>query len=264
MSVNDLWGKFASPGLYILLVAAVIKKGWLRERWLWILLIFGVVMALGPVLKWQDTTLKIQDKWWIPMPYGILYYLVPGISALRSVHRYIWLAALAASGLIALGINNRRKSIALGGLLLVAIAGGGRLTPRGDFPKPAEYPAVYAWLKTQPGKVILEYPVYDWADKNHGWEMYRMVYSLVHKKYLINGASGFMPPERGKLLEEIKVSYPSKQLDDKLGGLGVDYVIVHKDEISMEKLKGLEKNKNLKKIWEDEVNSVYRLIRTNG
>jgi hypothetical protein len=89
MSLNDLWGKFLSPGLYVLLAVAIIKKGWLREKWLWLLLVFGVVMALGPALKWQDTTLKILDKWWIPLPYGVLYYLVPVVSVLRSVHRYI-------------------------------------------------------------------------------------------------------------------------------------------------------------------------------
>ncbi len=260
MSVNDLWGKFLSPGLYILLAVAIIKKGWLREKWLWLLLVFGVVMALGPALKWQDTTLKILDKWWIPLPYGVLYYLVPGVSVLRSVHRYIWLAALAASGLIALGVNNRRKSLALGAVLLVVIAGGGRLTPRGDFPRPEEYPAVYAWLKDQPAEVILEYPVFTWADGTKHWrEMNRMVFSLLHRKNLINGAAGFMPPAREKLLTEIQRDYPSAELNRKLSETGVDFVIVHKKETDLEKLTELETLKGQEKVWEDAESAVYKL-----
>jgi len=260
MSVNDLWGKFLSPGLFILLVTAIIRKGLFKEKWLWNLLVFGAVMALGPALKWQDTTLKILDKWWIPLPYGVLYYLVPGVSVLRSVHRYIWLTALAASGLIAVGINKRIKPLVLGALLLVVIAGGARLTPRGDFPKPTEYPAVYRWLKDQPAEVILEYPVFTWADGTKHWEeMNRMVFSLLHRKYLINGAAGFMPPEREKFLAEIQRGYPSAELDRKLSEMGADYVIVHKRETGFEKLSELETMSGQKKVWEDAESAVYKL-----
>jgi hypothetical protein len=302
MSLNDLWGKFMSPGLYALLVVAICRifnfqflntspcpspntsqrlalrvgegtegRGITADvKWLFFLLVAGLVMALGPVLKWNEATVKIFGKLFIPLPYGVVYYLIPGISVLRSVHRCIWLSALAASGMIAVGISRFNVRGGNGGdikgkigilcVLLVAIVGGGKLTPRGDFPKPADYPAVYSWLKSQPGQVILEYPVYTWADgEKYGREMYRMVYSLKHGKSLINGASGFVPPQRAELFGEIIKDYPNEELDNKLVSLGVNYIIVHKDEIDEEKLRKFKTDKNLVKTWEDKTAVVYEL-----
>ena len=282
-SINDIWGGWRSLGLYVLLAVAMLRlvrphPGEGNFRMLLALLVFGVVMALGPVLKWQGGTVKIWDRYFVPLPYGILYYLLPGFSALRSVHRWMWVAGFAASGVIAMGLSrtsppapllNRvpralragegRKgrgvfSIGLVGALVVAIVGGTIIKSVGEFPTPDRYPAVYKWLASAPGNAILEYPPYTWVDAEHGLEMYRMVYSLVHGKALVGGASGFIPPERYKFLMEVKERFPDADLVEQLKDWGVDYVVVHKNEGK------IEESKYLEKVWEDESDVVYELV----
>ena len=269
MSLNDLWGKFLSPGLYLnlLIIALVVRKKSLSLRvfpsWLIWLLTIGLLFSLGPVLKWQDHTVKIFDKLFLPLPFGIFYYLAPGLSVLRSVHRYIWLAALAASGLVAVGFSryqSRRRLILSITLLILAVLGGSTVKRDRQFPPPQDYPSVYSWLQGQPGQVILEYPVYTWADKLHGQEMYRMLYSLKHKKKMVNGASGFLPPERGALFSRIVSNYPNPRLQAELKALGVDYVIVHKNETSLDKLAQLAADPQLDRLWENPTSIVYALL----
>ena len=263
-SLNDLWGMNANPGMYVLLAALVLStKGEVLRvrgtRWLVALLIFGVVMALGPVLKWQGETVKIWDRFFVPLPYGLFHYLIPGFSSLRSVHRWLWVAGLAASGLVAVGLSWRRGVYWLGllGVLIVGIVGGDRVRARGNFQRPEDYPTVYTWLRDAPGKVILEYPVYNWADKHFDQEMFRMTYSLKHRKKLVGGAFGFLPKERGELLGKIQVEYPSVELNRILKDMGVNYVVVHKSECLMI---NVQCSMGGKILWEDENDVVYELV----
>lgn len=185
MSVDDLWGKFYSPGLFILLIVAAKQ---VRPKLFVAILMTGVIMALGPVLKWQGKTVKIFDKYPVPLPYAITYYVVPGMDAFRTPSRWIWLAGFGMSGIIAMGLTHTLRGVGLLGCLLVAIVGGTHLTKYIDLPKPEEFPVVYKWLKEQPGKVVLELPM--GGDER---ESKRMYYSWLHNKYLINGFSGFSP-----------------------------------------------------------------------
>ncbi|TSC87944.1 MAG: hypothetical protein G01um101416_259 [Microgenomates group bacterium Gr01-1014_16] len=217
ISVNDLWGKFYSPGLFILLAVAVIrlvvphpypspKLG--EGKWLILILFIGVVMAMGPTLRWRGETVKV-GGYPIPLPYAAAYYAVPGLQASRTTSRWMWLAGFGASGLIALGMSNiqysmfNKKTLGLVGAIFVAIFGGTHLVKYRELPRPEEFPKVYKWLKDQPGEVILELP-----RGNEDIELQRMYYSWIHDKKLVNGYSGFKPPE----------------IDAK-----VDYVIIHKD-----------------------------------
>jgi hypothetical protein len=150
-------------------------------------------------------------------------------------------------------------------LIFIAFIGGDTVHRDKYFPAPNAYPAVYTWLKNQPGKVIVEYPVYTWADQElHGLEMYRMVYSLKHGKYLINGASGFLPPERGIFLADIIADYPSGALDAKLKNMGVNYFIFHKNEVTDLKLKDFIARMKLPLIWQDKDTAVYLVSSDYG
>ena len=266
MSVNELWQNFLSPGLFVLLLITIWRMAKVKlskdQKWLTVLLITGVILALGPVLKWEGETVKIFGRIFIPLPYGVLYYLIPGFSVLRSVHRMVWLSAFAGAGLITIALSHlqKRKIIGIAVALLVAIAGGTTVQRNSEFPRPENYPAVYGWLAGQPGKAILEYPVYMYDQAEHGLEMYRMVYSLKHGKSLIGGASGFVPPERQSLLVDIRLNYPNRGLDLKLRQLGTDYVVVHKNETVAGKLTEFIKDPGLVKEWEDETAIVYRLV----
>ena len=247
MSIDDLWGRFFSPGLYLLLLVAIVKiskteflnpkqipnpksQHYQKEtKWLAAVLIMGLVMAMGPVVKWQGDTVKIAGKYPIPLPYAAAYYLVPGMPAFRTPSRWIWVAAWAASGLIAIAIaqtqNSKFKIQNLGiiAAMVVAVVGGTGLTDYRDVPKPEEYPSVYQWLSVQPGRVIVELPA---GDENV--EADRMLFSLVHGKNLLNGFSGFMPPERRRFLDKLNQEWPSESTTEELKRLGVDWVVDHR------------------------------------
>jgi len=265
LNVNDVWGVFWSPGLYVLLGAAVFKifnqiqkskkiKMNKNIKWLGAVAVISLIMAMGPVLKWNEKTVKIAGKLPVPLPYAAVYYLVPGMEAFRVPSRWIWLFGWAASGIIALGFSHLpfnhlsfkdKRLIGIAGAIFVAVTGGTRLINYRELPDIKNPPPVYAWLKNQPGEVILELPA---ADEN--LETGRMLYSLEHGKKLINGYSGFMPKEREKLLTGLNREYPSAELDNELKKTGVDYVIIHTDEFSNRQLmEGLWENRI---IWKDE------------
>ncbi len=235
ISVNDLWGKFWSPGLVVLLAVAALRgRSGKGRKWLTATLVFGLVMAMGPVVKWQGKTVKIFNTP-IPLPYAAAYYVVPGWQGFRTPSRWLWLSAFAASGLIALGLAKRERGVAWGAVVCVAVAvvGGTKLTRVVELPQ--KIPAVYQWLKNQPGKIVLEVPAYSWPQEQI--EVERMYYSLMTGKTLVNGFSGFTPPLVYKLAADPIGNIPS----------GTDYVVVHDKNF---KLTG-------KILYQDEENSVY-------
>jgi len=233
MSVDDVWGKFYSTGLYLLLMVAIVTEIthpnpslYKREgnfRWLLMVVVVGVVMALGPVLKWQGKTVKVAG-YAIPLPYAIAYYAVPGLQASRTVSRWMWLAGFGMSGLIAVALSkpqipNPKKQtnfnyqftrskisrmMGIMGCFGIAIVGGTHLVKYRELPRPENFPSIYRWLKDQPGKVILELP-----KGGEDVELQRMYYSWLHGKKMVNGYSGFAPPP----------------VDVK-----ADYVIIHKND----------------------------------
>jgi len=251
MSVDDLWGKFASPGLYVLLgvvgmrIVGKQKLLGMQERqtlrWLGLILITSLILALGPTLKWGGKTVKLGGKIPIALPYAAAYYLVPGMDAFRTPSRWIFLTGWAASGIIAVGFSNiqlsglkrnlnlsnwkRKKRLAgAWGLLLTAVVGGTAISKVRRVPGDSEVPMAYRWLANQPGEVMVILPMY--ADER---EIERLPYSYVHRKKTINGFSGFYPPERMKTV--------SNQTADELRELGVNWVVVEKREAIIEGLK---------------------------
>lgn len=235
ISVNDLWRHFASPGLYLLAIVAFWGRR-LRTRWLWVVLGASLILALGPALKWNSRTIKVGSLP-IPMPYALAYYVVPGFEGLRTPSRWLFVSAFATSGLAAAGFARHRFSkLQVGACLLVAVVGGTSVSHVKALPAPQAYPPVYQWLKSQPGKVIVELPVFTWP--NEETEIYRMLYSLGHGKVLVNGYSGFTPPSVYALAKNGQM--PS----------GVDYVIVHPGAGDLGKIDG-------ELVWHDETTSVY-------
>jgi hypothetical protein len=230
MSIDEGWLVYGSAGLGLLTAAAVlrwkgIKNG--EKKWLAIVMIMALVLALGPVLKWQEKTVKIGGRWAIPLPYAAAYYTVPGFGALRTPTRWLWLSGWAGSGLLALGVaeaDKRKKQWAIAATMVVAIAGGARITKYVELPKPENYPAVYQWLEKQPGSVVVELPM-----GREEEEMDRMLYSLGHRKFLVNGASGFTPPERGELTANLNENFPNRNTLERLQRLKVDYIIIKKE-----------------------------------
>lgn len=270
MNLNDIWGILFSPGLFILFLTAIylLKKKYFKNNdlyWLYGVGITGFLMALGPVLKLYDSTFKMYGKFFIPLPYSVFYYIIPGFDSLRTPLRWIWLSAFAMSGVIAVSLamyKGKKRNILYLICLITAISGGTRIKNVIKVPIPSEYPKVYNFIKTIPGRVIVEMPIYSWgAGKPFQNEFWRMFYSLDHGKYLLNGASGLNPPEWLILQSYLWEHFPKEESTSKLKETGVDYVVVHKNEYDLDKLKLITAWGKDKLLWEDEGTLVYSLMQ---
>jgi hypothetical protein len=269
MSLNDIVNEhFLSYGLFSLFFVSLLilpKKVFNKSKdlkWVFIVLIFSFLMSLGPVLKLGGKTVKILGKIFIPLPYGILYYVFPFLKAFRTPSRWMLLFAFSLSLVIAISFSaykSRFKSVILMLAAVLAIFGGKRITKVVAAPTPSNYPKVYYWLSKQDGDAILELPIYTWAGgKVYINEMYRMLYSLEHKKNLVNGASGFYPPDWLDLVKRLS-DFPNAELERGLTGMGVDYIVVHKDQYKDKKLQEIENWGKQILVYEDEETLVYKL-----
>ncbi len=288
MSVDDLWKVFFSPGLFglvgIILTFVILEHlkrsdrislqigtlslvGFYRSllnvarfftpsrmtkelTFLMLLASTSFVLSLGPVLNYSHQTVKLFSILFIPLPYGILYYIVPGFGAFRTSSRFVWLFAFALGGIVALLLPKLPKYKFL--TILLAIFFGTRITTIYPIPQPHDYPPLYAWLQSQPNSVILELPIYTSTAPHAENEVKRMLYSLSHKKKLVNGYSGFFPPEWLDLVGDLGTKFPSAELEQQLKDRDVDYIIVHKDEYGNEKVEEIEKWGKKKTVWEDD------------
>ncbi len=230
ISIDDLWGHFMSPALFVLFLIALPKLNLkdAKVKAMLLVLVISFILALGPALKWQGNTVKIWNIP-IPLPYAVTYYLVPGFSAFRTPSRWLFVSGFAASGLIAFGLSKYRLSRP-NFLLLMAIVflTGKTVNNIRELPTPNSFPVVYKWLKDQPGQIILEMPRYTWAQEDK--LTYRMYYSLLHNKSMVDGYSGFTPPQ--------------------VTPLNIDYTIVHLDEGASATIEGTL-------VWQNETTLVY-------
>jgi len=269
MSLNDIWQRFLSPGLYFLSAVAFVslkkgKKTGTREA-LFLLAIFlgGIIMSLGPILKWQDATVKIFGKVFIPLPYGVLYYILPGFKALRTPLRWYWISAWALSGVIALGLKEikfKTKNFIVFIFFLIAIFWGTKEVSIYQLPLKKDYPPVYSWLKNQDSKNIIELPMYTWGDGDLITnELLRMIYSLYTGKNLVNGYSGFYPPSREELIKDSQIEFPEGRFLSELKNLDINLVVIHKDEYDKENLDEILELFKDKIVWENGNTSVLKI-----
>lgn len=266
LSLNELWGVYFSPFVYILFFVisfwALRKKKFLSP--FFGMAILSLIMSLGPVLKWHGQTVRVFGDYFIPLPYGVFYYVLPFFRVFRTPSRWIIPFALFASIFIALWIA-RYKSKQVDALLIfiifVALLVSPRLPVLKQIPQKDSYPKVYKWLARQEGGVVLEMPIYTWASEEGKKEVYRMLYSLEHRKKLVNGYSGFYPPEWEKFVREAN-NFPKDRFNSLVSSRGVDYIIFHKDEYEGNKLlettSYLESSDIYKKDYEDEEVIVFR------
>jgi hypothetical protein len=261
MSLDDVWRAYFSPGLYLVFIISLLTvsdKIFGKNKvmfWLLSVMLFGFIMSLGPVLKWEGSTFKIFDKLFLPLPYGFFYFMVPGFTALRTPLRWFWLSGFAASGMISVILSfykSKVNNLVFIGLFFIALLGGRKVPVVATASAPSDYPRVYEFIESLPKDVVLELPIYTWGQgESAKEEFWRMLYSLKHKKELVNGFTGLMPEERQELIGEIENDFPDPGLILKLSNIGVDYVVVHKDKINDGKIKEIKIWGESKNIWED-------------
>ena len=226
---------FPGAFTYVLSLAAVLwlirSRAWRAEapkacRWGWVYLLCGLAaaaLAMGPRIR-----LAGREIGW--GPYMLLYEFVPGFAGLRAPGRLLMLVMLCFSVLAGLGAHRLcsplqpkwRGRLAVGSLIAILVAEFASFPVRLlSVPVWRQIPEVYQWLSRQrPEKRIVEVPL-DLGLQ----DMERMYYSTYHWHKLVNGKSGYFPPETtAKYLSYVA---PLPGVVRLMREMNIDYVITH-------------------------------------
>lgn len=224
-----------------------------------VILIAGFIMSLGPVL------ILCGHLTYIPMPYLVLYYLVPGVSAIRGVYRFMYMVSFALSVLAGLGMYFlefkrmhlkqawARSRLAGYGLCVIitvlALADSWTVpAPVAAIPVGKNIPEVYQWIAGNGVKgIMVEIPTVKGTlskhDENpryaanrkmyHDRELEYMYYSTYHFSKMVNGAASFVPKERQDVLDAL-YRLPDPEAVEFLREKSIQTFVLHRDRFEPE------------------------------
>ncbi len=204
-----------------------------------LLLITSLILSLGPELRWNGQTLLA------PLPYQWLYEHIPVFSAIRQPARIhiitmVCLSVLAGYGFIWLIQKTGGRWRVWAGSLVIGVIAAEYISiplPLLTMPIGDQIPAVYRWLNQQPGNgPILELPM---RTNLRDIEGPRVYYSAFHWKPMVNGYSGWHTPVYTKLLG-FTPTFPDEPSLRWIVGVGVQYVIVHRGQLTPDELARLD------------------------
>lgn len=237
--------------------------------------VLGLILSFGPALHINRQT--IHEPFLIPLPYAIFYYVLPGFQGFRNSARFEMLFVLMATVPISVILNEWFKSLKnkknfFFGILLFGIffefAGPIKFY---NITQTKDFPEEHKFLKTTPpNSVYIEMPIYNWnMFTNSGEELKREYFSTLHFRKSVNGYSGFSPYPWQDMTYSLAQNFPGQKTVKEIKDIGVDYIVVHKDEYDLLSKNGLElfkykfsDGKTVHKILSE--NKSLKLIETNG
>lgn len=213
-----------------------------------IITITGYILALGPILKWNDRPI-------FPLPYTLLLS-IPGFTGIRFPSRFILLAVigtalLAAHALTVMRARLDRRMFALlaaaisVGLLLEYLPFNGDTSRRfpGEWPderhvqlqtrSPEPHPPIYDWLAEQPpDTVVFHYPhmlsgefIAQYPYRMNPFAMHEYVlYQRIHNQPTVQGVASIYPEWFFRLDWG---SFPNIDIMEFLRERGVEYILIH-------------------------------------
>lgn len=225
---RDLFFGFTAMFLALLAFLFRQKKRALPRAVYLVMLLFCFLLSMGTKSEIFGISLYGQ-------PYRFFYDWVPGFDGMRVPARFAVVVGLALAVLAGLGAAGllerlRRPAAALTftGLLAAAILADGWCVPLRHRVFDAEPPTVTAWLRDQPDiRALLHLPMH--KSEAAYREMNYVYWSMFHWKKMVNGYSGFFPPDYESLKERM-LQFPSKETLDELKHLGVNYVVFHPNQ----------------------------------
>lgn len=228
----DVLGLLFLNGIFF--VTSRKSKLLLHQSLPWVIVaLVGLFLMLGPVVKINDQTFKIFGLP-IPLPYAVIYYLLPGINAFRSVTRWSVVASLGLVLWSAVVFQTSRirpavKLSLLAILALLSVVSARKFLP--IFTIDVETPAIYRLAAQQPESVMAIMPMFVWSMVPYEErETVRLFYQPDANKIYYNGASGFLPPSRA---DEIHLHYRSFPNDESISILkknGAQLILVEYDQ----------------------------------
>jgi heme/copper-type cytochrome/quinol oxidase subunit 4 len=249
---KDLQGKGeVKPGfigltfsILIIVSFLFVLKNWKKQNFIvkgiFVSSVFGLLLSLGPFLHLQRLT--IHNPFRIPLPYLIFYYIIPGFNGIRNSARYEMLFIIMAAPIVAVFLMEALKNtsvktryILLLLLSLIVILEFNFPIKYYPVPQKKDFPKVYSYLSETPkSTIIIEMPIFNWNVNPYvNQEWWREYYSTVHFRRTVNGASGFSPFPWQDLVNFLLSEFPSDKSINKLKEIGVNLIIVHKNEYDL-------------------------------
>ncbi len=237
---RDLWGHFLSPVAYVFILTSFLlflQRSY-RNSFSKILAVAGLfffVLSLGPALHIGADTAKIPlsgHTLHVPLPYVLFYYLAPGFQAFRTPSRFMPAALLffLVSGAVVMSKTKWVRTYSIPLSILCIGTSILLIFPVFTFQVPtiSEYPASVSFLSSRPEHVLVKLPLRDWGDPHAKEDVYEMLYSLMYKKKLVNGQSGFFPDEWLSFQHEVIMTFPSVAATELLAKRGVELFLIEK------------------------------------
>jgi hypothetical protein len=219
-----------------------------------IVALVSVVLSLGPSLQVTYAASDYDPEAIhriIPLPYALLHDWVPGFQSMRVVARIDVLTILALSVLAGIGAyfvlrwvgerlraSERRRAlvpvIAVVLAILPVLESWSAPIGMAAVGTRDAVPPVYRWLAGQSRTVIVEYPMvhYKRGDTNVEMANLYQYYSAYHWQYTVNGSTSIRPFSYSALALETERCFPCPRSLDALWALGVEYVVVHLENLS--------------------------------
>jgi hypothetical protein len=159
--------------------------------------------------------------------YDVLGVLVPALDGFRAPARFavfVVLSVAVLAGLAMASFAGRTRRL-MTALVAATIMIEYWSAPVHTMKMPTEAPDVYRWLAQRPRTVTLEWPAPVpealWKD-----ETVYQYFSIYHWQPLVNGYSGYVPPEYARMLERVR-HFPAEPALQALVRNRVDVVLLH-------------------------------------
>jgi hypothetical protein len=224
----------------MVLVYNIIKWRKTKNAYLHIFLLIGVsafILSLGPALQWGGKVIKL--PFIIPLPYALLYYIIPGFKGIRNSGRWDMMAVFALSVAIGIFISIVWKRLRYGVKVMIAILICVLVLAEFNFPRSyykietlSEFPLVYQYLSKLPkSSAIIELPYYNWNMSPYGiLENRRAYYETLYYRNRVNGGSGFSPQAWQNRTIDFIFNFPDARTINYLKSIKVTHIVMHKAE----------------------------------
>jgi hypothetical protein len=185
------------------------------------------------LVYWAATALAVTLSFGVNTGlYRWLFDRLSLLQGLRSSARFAivtscTLAVLAALGAHAVAERTRRWYVVTVGALLVLMTAETLNRPFALSSDPLMQPSsVYKVVRSAPPGVVIELPL-PRLSQLPGWDAYYSLWSIQHWKPLVNGYSGYYPPDYVQTMVRME-RFPDEGSMARLRAHGVRYLVVHK------------------------------------
>lgn len=229
-----------------------IKQYFKRPALWFVLLLLFVPFALsfGPYfLGWNNSTSKI------PLPYLLLYKMLPIMQGLRAPTRfqfifYVPFSLFVAHGTSVLLKRFKKYQVLIFLIIITAIIAENYNYKNFDtrshiLPKVTRLKARNE-LSFLEGKSALHYPIF--MPENFGLESNYLSWATQTKEHIVNSNTGYIAHDQLEFMTQMRGDLDEKQLT-KLVALGVDYAIIHRDLLTKEQNRKLQQHERLYMDW---------------